>query len=226
MHDWRAFVREHFENSRVLTNAAIDELAEHVEETWHAARSAGCSDAEALAAARPELVDAPSRLPSQMTDTGVRGGATALGAAFARDVGHALRLLRARPGFTAVAVLTLPLGIGANTAIFSVVRTLLLEPLPFPEPDRLVMLWETDANNPADMSIVSAPNYLDWRRTATTFEETAIWEQLSFNLSGAKEAERASGMRVSASAFAMLRVSPQLGRAFTLEEDAPGTMSS
>src|SRR5205823_7053554 len=134
----------------------------------------------------------------------------------------AVRLLRARPGFAAVAVLTLALGVGANTAIFSVVRSLLLEPLPFPEPERLVMLWEADANDSSRTTIVSAPNYLDWRRSAHGFEETAIWEELSFNLSGDGEAERVSGMRVSASAFAMLRVTPQLGRAFTADEDEPG----
>jgi predicted permease len=149
-------------------------------------------------------------------------GASAVSTAFGRDVRHAIRLLQARPGFAAVAVLTLGLGIGANTAIFSVVRSLLLEPLPFPEPDRLVMLWEADATNPSLTTIVSAPNYLDWRRTARAFEETAIWEQLSFNLSGDGEAERVPGMRVSASVFPMLRVRPQLGRAFTPAEDEPG----
>src|SRR5262249_41146402 len=143
-------------------------------------------------------------------------------AAFARDLRHAFRLLRTHPGFAAVAVLTLALGIGANTAIFSVVRSLILEPLPFPEPDRLVMLWEADARDSSDTMIVAAPNYLDWRRGVQSFEDTGIWEQLSFNLSGDAEAERVSGMRVSASAFAMLRVAPQLGRAFTPEEDEPG----
>src|SRR3954449_598093 len=110
----------------------------------------------------------------------------------------------------------------ATTAIFSVVHSLLLEPLPFPEPDRLVMLWEADANDPSRTTIVSAPNYLDWRRSGRAFEESAIWEELSFNLSGDGEAERVQGMRVSASAFAMLRVTPQLGRTFTPDEDEPG----
>ena len=75
--------------------------------------------------------------------------------------------------------------------IFSVVRSLLLEPLPFRDPDRLVMLWEATANDPDDIYIVSAPNYLDWRRSAKSFEETAIWETLNFNFSG----RRRSGAR-------------------------------
>ena len=134
-----------------------------------------------------------------------------------------MRMLRARPGFTAVAVITLALGVGANTAIFSVVRALLLEPLPFPQPDRLVMLWEADASNPERTGIVSAPNYLDWQRGVKAFEYTCIWEYLNYNFSGDGEAERVPGLRVSASAFAMLGVAPELGRTFTPRKTPPGT---
>jgi predicted permease len=139
-----------------------------------------------------------------------------------RDLGYAFRMLRARPGFTAVAVITLALGIGANTAIFSIVRSVLLEPLPFPDAGRLYMLWEADATNPARTTILSMPNYVDFQRGLRSFEQTAIWEYLNFNFSGDGEAERVPGLRVSASAFAMLGVAPQLGRTFTPEEDAPG----
>ena len=140
----------------------------------------------------------------------------------ARDLGYALRTLRARPGFTAVTVVTLALGIGANTAIFSVVRSVLLEPLPFNDPGRLYMLWEADATNPSRTSILSMPNYVDFQRGVTSFEQTAIWEYLNFNFSGDGEAERVVGLRISASAFPMLGVAPLLGRTFTPEEDAPG----
>jgi putative ABC transport system permease protein len=151
------------------------------------------------------------------------GGVRGFAAAVSRDLRYAVRMLRARPGFTAVAMLTLALGIGANTAIFSVVRSLLLEPLPFPRPDRLFMIWEADAANPSRTTITSKPNYEDWRRSLTSFEETALWEDLSFNFSGeGEEAERVSGLRVTASAFAMLGVAPQLGRTFTPAEDPPG----
>ncbi len=139
-----------------------------------------------------------------------------------RDLGYAFRMLRARPGFTAVAVVTLALGIGANTAIFSVVRPLLLEPLPFPDAGRLYMLWEADAANPSRMTILSMPNYVDFQRGVSSFAQTAIWEYLNFNFSGDGEAERVPGLRVSASAFPMLGVAPALGRTFTTDEDAPG----
>ena len=139
-----------------------------------------------------------------------------------RDVRYAMRMLRARPGFAAVTVITLALGVGANTAIFSVVRALLLDPLPFPQPDRLVMMWEHTAGDPQDSYTVSAPNYLDWQRGVKAFEQTGIWEPLTFNFSGDGGAERVPGIRTSASTFAMLGVKPQLGRTFTSEEDAPG----
>ena len=146
----------------------------------------------------------------------------ALVANAARDLRHAARVLAARPVFAAVAVLTLALGIGANTAIFSVVRSLVLQPLPFRDPDRLVMLWEADAANPSRTVIVSMPNYLDLRRGIGAFEETGIFEYLNFNLSGDTEPERVPGLRMSASTFRMLGVEPELGRTFTDAEDDPG----
>ena len=131
-------------------------------------------------------------------------------------------MLAARPGFTAVAVLTLALGIGANTAIFSVVHSMLLAPLPFPDPDRLVMLWESDADDETARFIVAAPNFEDWSRQSTSFSHTAIWEDLRFNIAGGSDPEQVPGLRVSSSVFPMLGVAPQLGRTFTAEEDAPG----
>jgi len=218
MPDFHALVRERFSGSRTLSDQAAEELAQHIEETWRVARSAGKSDEEALALARAQL-ERPARLPKNMTAPS-SGGLGGLVSAAWRDIRYALRMLIARPGFTAVAVLTLGLGIGANTAVFSVVRSLLFEPLPFHDPDRLVMLWEVSANDPSD--IVAAPNYEDWRRSITSFDETGIWENLNFNFSGDVEAERVPGIRVSASTFRMLGVPALVGRTFTDAEDAPG----
>src|SRR5262245_53202671 len=222
MRDWQAFVRDHFKGRPAPSDQAVEELAQHVEETWRVARAAGKPEEDADAAARAQLEHAPARLPANMVATpasGMRG----LPGNLWRDIRHSVRMLRARPGFAAVAVITLALGIGANTAIFSVVRSLLLEPLPFPQPDRLFMLWEADAENPSRTTITSMPNYEDWRRSLKSFEEMCIWEYLPFNFSGdGEEAERVTGLRVSASAFTMFRVAPQLGRTFTPEEDAPG----
>ena len=229
MRDWAAFVREHFHRRRRPSDQApapsdqvIEELAQHVEETWRAAIAAGHSDSEALAAARAQLENPPARLPPNMIAPASSSGIRGTIATAARDIRYALRVLGSRPGFAAVAVLTLALGVGANTAIFSVVHSLMLEPLPFRDPDRLVMLWEAEAQNPERSYIVSAPNYLDWQRGIKAFAQTGIWEYLNYNFSGDGEAERVPGLRVSASTFTMLGVEPQLGRTFTTEEDAAG----
>jgi len=221
MRNWAAFVRAHYSGRQEPTAQAIEELAQHVEDTWRAAIAAGRSDEDALALARAQLQNAPARLPANMVASPGRGLAGVLAASW-RDVRYAWRTLRARPGFAAVAIITLALGIGANTAIFSVVRSLLLEPLPFPESERLVMLWEADAQNPSRTTIVSMPDYVDFQRSVSSFEQTGIWEYLNFNFSGEGEAERVVGFRMSASTFAMLGVAPELGRTFTPDEDAPG----
>jgi putative ABC transport system permease protein len=220
MRDWHAFVRDHFRGRQMPSDQAVAELAQHVEDTWRAERAAGASEAAALAAARAQLDNPPAVLPPNMVTERSRG-LSGIAGSIAGDVRYAVRRLVARPGFTAVAVFTLALGIGANTAIFSVVRSSLLAPLPFDDPDRLVMIWEANANDPSDRYIVSAPNYLDFRRV-TAFESTGIWEYLNFNFSGDGEAERVPGVRVSASTFQMLGVRPQLGRSFAEAEDAPG----
>ena len=219
MPSWEHFVRDHFRGRQAPSDQAVEELAQHVEETYAAARAAGRSERDALALARAQLENAPRRLPRNMAAAPATGGLGVL-RALGRDVRYARRMLSARPGFAIVAVVTLALGIGANSAIFSVVRSLLLEPLPFREPDRLMMLWEADATNPARTNIVSAPNYLDFKRGVSAFEETGIYEYLTYNLSGDGEAERIPGLRVSASTFRMLGVAPELGRTFTDEEDA------
>ena len=219
MRDWEAFVRRHFRGEAPLTRESVEELAQHVEETYRAAIAAGATDPAALDRARAELDRPPRRLPPAMTER--PGGAGVLGA-LARDLRYATRLLGTRPGFTAVTVLTLALGIGANTAIFSIVRALLLAPLPFRDSDRLVMMWEADAADLQRTSIVSMPNYEDFSRGITSLDGTGIFEYLNFNLSGGAEAERVPGLRVSASTFRVLGVEPELGRTFTVEEDAPG----
>src|SRR5438034_3492408 len=113
------------------------------------------------------------------------------------DFRFALRQLRKSPGFTFVAVLTLALGIGANTAIFSVIYAVLLRPLPYPNADRLAILTESDVNQP-EISI-SFPDYVDWKHDNTTFEEIAISRRESFNLSGieGRAPEQVSGAIVT-----------------------------
>jgi len=137
-----------------------------------------------------------------------------------KDLRYGARMLLKQPGFTLVAVVTLALGIGVNTAIFSVVNGVLLKSLPFPEPERLVVLSETSKDVP-DMS-VAYPNYLDWRAQQTVFENMAARMPAGGVLTGDGEAERITGRWVTASFFPTLGVHPQVGRFFTDEEDRPG----
>jgi putative ABC transport system permease protein len=138
------------------------------------------------------------------------------------DLRYALRQLRKSPGFTLIAVLTLALGIGANTAIFSVIYAVLLQPLPYPDGDRIVILTETDSNQP--QISVSYPDYVDWKRDNTVFENIAVSRRESFNLSGlqGRAPEQISGGLVTANFFKVVGLTPQLGRVFTEEEDRVG----
>ena len=131
-------------------------------------------------------------------------------------------MLLKHKGFTAIAVIALGLGIGANTAIFSVIYAVLLRPLPYPDGDGIMILTETDTNQP--QISVSFPDYLDWRRDNTSFENIAISRRESFNLSGlqGRAPEQISGGLVTANFFKVIGLTPQLGRVFTEEEDRVG----
>ncbi len=137
-----------------------------------------------------------------------------------QDLRYGARMLARNPGFTAVAVLTLALGIGANTAIFSVVNAVLLRPLPFQKPDRLVFLQETARRETVETRPLSYPNFLDWREQNKSFGQMAAWDQITLSLSGEGEAERITGEAVSAGYFSLLGVQPILGRGFLPSEDA------
>ena len=134
-----------------------------------------------------------------------------------QDIRYGFRMLVKKPGFTVVAILALALGIGANTAIFSVVNGVLLRPLPFEDPDRLVRISEWSQQVPG-MS-VSYPNLLDWRAQQTVFTAIAATRFQSYNLTGGEEPERLQGRDVSANFFDVIGVKPALGRTFLPEED-------
>src|SRR6266542_3939039 len=131
-----------------------------------------------------------------------------------QDLRYAVRLLVKSPGFTVIAVAVLALGIGVNTAIFSVVNAVLLRPLPYAHSDRLV--WITQNIRELHAEIAAGADYLDWQEQNHTFEKmTAYEERGSFNLSGRGTPERVDGALVSASFFQTLGVHPRLGRAFS-----------
>ncbi len=139
-----------------------------------------------------------------------------------QDLRHAARTLWRSPGFTAVAVLTLALGIGANTTIFSVVRAVLLRPLPLPEPERVVRVWESDTKRGWNEFSVSGPNYLDWVEEARVFEQLGAMQWTTFHLTGGAEPERIVGALASASLFRVLGVAPAVGRSLLPEEERAG----
>ncbi len=142
-----------------------------------------------------------------------------------QDVRYGLRQLRKSPGFTAIAVITLALGIGANTAIFSVVNGVLLRPLAFRDSDNLVRIWHTPPQKSfpgIPTFAVSPANYIDWQSQNHVFEQVAIAGYHGFTLTGVDKPEQLDGSAVSANFFSTLGVQPMLGRVFTQDEDQPG----
>jgi predicted permease len=140
----------------------------------------------------------------------------------AQDTRYAFRGMRKTPGFALTAVLSLALGIGANTAIFTVVHAVLLKPLPFPQPDRLVQIWESQPAKGYFRNVVNPITFLDWRERTHSFEEMAAVSDGTTNLTGLGDPLALAGMRVSPQYFSILGVLPALGRSFSAEEGRPG----
>lgn len=139
-----------------------------------------------------------------------------------QDVKFGLRVLARNPGFTAVAIITLALGIGANTAIFSVVNAILLRPLPYPEAQELMTVWETEPSGPYNLYPASGPDFVDWRDHNTVFSGLAAGTTTSAALTGGAEPMQIVGYAVSPKMFHVLGVEPFLGRAFTAGETVSG----
>jgi hypothetical protein len=139
----------------------------------------------------------------------------------AQDVRYGLRVLRKSPGFTAVAVFTLALGIGATSTIFSFVNGILLRPLPYPEPERLVLIEETAPKRGITSMGVSYPNFVDWREQNRVFTGVAVYGSRGITLTGGGEPE-ILGATLSYNTFEVLGVTPVLGRTFRPEEDVAG----
>jgi predicted permease len=140
----------------------------------------------------------------------------------ARDFRHALRMLQRSPGFTAVAVLTLALGIGANTAIFSVVNSVLIRPLPYHDPAGLVMVWETNSQHPNPHNTVSPPNFLDWQSRNTVLSSMAYIFDQRVNLTGNGDPQEVVLQAVPTNFFSLLGVNLLLGPGFSSQNGQPG----
>ncbi len=139
-----------------------------------------------------------------------------------QDLRYGARMLRKNLGFTVIAVITLGLGIGANTAIFSLVNSVLLKPLAFNDPSRLVMVWEDASFANFPRNTPAPANYADWKAQNQVFEDMAAIDTRSFNLTGDGEPEKVSAYAVTANFFPLLGVQPLMGRTFSTQEDAPG----
>ncbi len=191
-----------------------EELHFHVEAyAQDLIRQGGVSREEAMRRAKAEFGGA-ERVKEECREA---RGVTFL-ESLAQDIRYGLRVLRKSPGFAAVAILTLALGIGANTALFSVVNGVLLNPLPYPHPDQVVIVSDTSSALPETW--ISYPDFLDWVRDNHSFSSLAAYEsEVSFNLLGQGEAERVSVTEVSSNFFPALGVTPVLGRNLSPAED-------
>ena len=143
-------------------------------------------------------------------------------ATFVRDVRYAVRMLFRNPGFTTIALLTFAVGIGVNTAVFSVFNGVLLRPLPYPDADRITMMWLD--NRPAGIKedIGSYPNYLDWRAQSQSYDQVAAFTGANFTLTGSEEPERLRGAQTTANFFSVVGLQPVLGRLYTEANETPG----
>ncbi|HZI95247.1 MAG TPA: ABC transporter permease, partial [Patescibacteria group bacterium] len=141
---------------------------------------------------------------------------------FLQDLRYGFRMLMKSPSFTVVSVITLALGIGANTAIFSVVNTVLLRPLPYAQPDHLVTIWGQLTKFGIPRNSISQPEYVDLREQNEVFDAIAAYNIGSFNVSGEQKPEFAAGAYVSHELFDVLKVLPARGRGFTIDEEKPG----
>ncbi|HEU4631413.1 MAG TPA: ABC transporter permease [Gemmatimonadaceae bacterium] len=194
-----------------------DELRFHLEMQARQLEARGVPRADAWAQAR-RTFGSTARYKDEVRDArGLTGADDVL-----RDFRLGARSLARTPLFTALALLTFALGIGANTAVFSVVNAILLRPLPFPEADRLVRVYEAMKSTPEQGWSVSRPNLEDWRAQSRSFEQLAAYQSAGAVLGGDDAAERLSAALVTPNLFATLGVRPQLGRGFTDDEAQPG----
>jgi putative ABC transport system permease protein len=216
LHDWwiraRSLLRRHD-----AENEMNDELGFHREQQLQKYARSGLTEPEARRRVTMEFGGLDQVKEECRDARGVRMMETLL-----QDLRYGLRTLRNSPGFTAVALLTLALGIGANTAIFSILYGVLLRPLPYKEAARLIVLHETTPK--VGLVSVSYPNFLDWRAQSRAFSEMAAVNGVGFNLSGVDQPENITGQAVSPDFLDLLGMRPLLGRNFVASEEKPGTV--
>jgi predicted permease len=242
MPDWKRLVRERLELPELEGRGEeriYDEMADHLEQLYQDAIALGDSDTEAVAHAIEHLGEARAtaeelvssgryRVRSSIeiaqdeleVSLGKRGGIWLLLSDLMRDLRHGLRSLRRSPGFVMVALVTCALGIGSSTAIFSVLNSVLFEPFPFPEPDRLVTIWTPQIGY--EGVPMSAPDYHDFRRSSQVFSAWGVYSEGRVNLTDGDTPERLTAFRCSPGLLQALGVKPALGRLFTAADEHDG----
>jgi putative ABC transport system permease protein len=218
----------------------VDEIAAHLAQAYEEARRDGASEEESRKAALSLLAESSPWLDAARerarrpvarrvyewtrheppSYSGRGGFVQRLG--FSRDVRHALRMLVRTPAFSIIAILTFAVGIGANAAVFSVVDGVLLRSLPYPDSDRITMVWLDNRREKIKEDITSYPNYRDWRDRNSSYEHLAAYSETAFALTGAGEPERLLGAAVTANFFDVLGMKPLTGRLFTAANETEG----
>ena len=230
--DWRSAIEHKLEGLRVHPTRAtelIDELSQHLDDRFAELRAGGADEQSARREALAELdgqnlaaalaaIESP---PAEVLPIGERRRGRLL-ASVGQDLRYAARVLRKNPGFSVVAILTLALGIGATTAIFSVVNAVMLRPLPFVTADRLVRIWESDMPRGRPEFSVSQPNFLDFRAQNHSFDKMAATSGLNLTMATADGVEPVIARAVSIDFLPALGAAPVLGRNFLPEEDRHG----
>src|SRR5215470_5621178 len=232
MPDWKHEIRRRLAGLHLAPTreaAILEELSQDLEDCYAEWLASGATEAEAYQRTLAELsgsellarelrrVERPAPQETIVFGTNRR---TNMIAELWQDLRYGARRLLKQPGFTLIAVLTLALGIGANTAIFSVVNTVLLQPLPFQEPGRLARIWRASAED--ERGACSYPDFADLRARQTVFERMAAWRGGDYTLTGKGEPVNLRGVVVTADLFPLLGAAPQLGRNFTTAEDQAG----
>jgi putative ABC transport system permease protein len=234
MPDWKPEIRQRLAGLKLAPTreaAIVEELAQHLDDCYAESHSGGAPEAEAYRAALAELSESEllarelRLVERQINPEPIVPGTnrrTTMIADLSQDLRFGARMLLKQPGFTLIVVLTLALGIGANTAIFSVVNAVMLRQLPFANADRLARFSEINPERGWPTYSVSHPNFLDWRARNQSFEALAATAGTNLNLNIGADIEVARGAAITADFLPVLGVAPVLGRNFLPEEDRPG----
>jgi putative ABC transport system permease protein len=230
--NWNELIRERL--GEITGDAArdaeiVEELAQHMASRFGDLRSAGATEQEAISRIESEL---PAEMARAIRRADRLRPASPVPPAFSArrlvsdlwiDARYALRLLGRKPGFTAASLVTLALGIGMTTAIFSVLQAVLLRPVPFPEPERLVMMWETDRNSGTMREPASIPDFVDYRQLSRQVDRVGAFLSIDMNLASDRgDPRRLSALATTSELMDLLGVKTIAGRLFTAEEDRPG----